>query len=307
MQIFRRFFYFIAMNVAIILMISIIMMLLSVFFGINLGTWSYAWLAIFALIYGMAASFISLQLSRWMAKRAYKLQLITNDNIHEQNARIQKVHNSIARITQEQWLPMPEVGVYEHASPNAFATWPSKKKSLIAVSTWLMDLMNDAEVEWVLAHEIAHIKNGDMVTMTLLQWVINAFVIFLARAIAQVVAFSGREEGSTFMYYGVVIWLDLILSLFGSLLLMRFSRWREFRADAGSSRFVWRDKMVAALQKLATHSESQAASRRSRKQKWDNMAPAMIAHFDENKMSLFSSHPPLKKRIEALNNLPFDM
>lgn len=290
------------MNIAIILMMSVILFILNAVFGVQINSWTYAWLAVFAIIYGMFASFVSLLISRWTAKRMYKIQLIDETNSHKFDARMQKVFGSVARIAQEQNMPFPEVGIYHHTSPNAFATWPSKKKSLVAVSSGLLDLMNDAEVEWVIAHEMAHIQNGDMVTMTLLQGIINAFVIFLARVIAGAVTAARDEGAGQGVYFIIVIALDLILSLLGSLIFMRFSRWREFRADAGSSQFVGREKMIAALQKLKEYTDKQKMERTMKKER-NSLAPAMIAQFEWGALSLFASHPPLEKRIEALHHL----
>lgn len=181
---------------------------------------------------------MSLQLSRWMAKRAYRMTMITLENLHTLGTEEQLVYKTVEHVAKKAGILTPEVGIYDSPEVNAFATGPSKNKALVAVSRGLVQQMQADEIEGVIGHEMAHILNGDMVTMTLLQGIINAFVIFLSRAIARIVALSGRDEergSSGFTYFIVVILLEILLGLLGSIILMAYSRRREFAADAGSA------------------------------------------------------------------------
>ena len=180
------------MNIAVIAVLSVIITTIESVFGVNItgAAGDYMGIAIYALIYGMVGSLISLQLSRWMAKRMYgkRMHLISSENLMQVPSEWQQVYQTVERITSAEGLPLPEVAVYESPEVNAFATGPSKKRSLVAISTGLLAGMKKNEVDAVIAHEVAHIANGDMVTMTLLQGVMNAFVIFFARIITDIVA-----------------------------------------------------------------------------------------------------------------------
>jgi heat shock protein HtpX len=238
----------------------------------------------------MGGAFISLQMSRWMAKRATGVQLVDG---RTGQADLDWLHVTVARLTQQAGLPMPEVGVYESPEVNAFATGPSKSRSLVAVSSGLLRAMRKEEVEGVLAHEVAHIANGDMVTMTLLQGVMNAFVMFLARIIAFALSSRGesREDrgGGSFM---VVFALQIVLGILGSLVTAWFSRHREFRADHGGATLAGRDRMIAALRRLAVNGELVDPRHQA-------LATAKI-NGRRGWMELFSTHPPLEARIAAL-------
>jgi heat shock protein HtpX len=191
---------------------------------------------------------------------------------------------------------MPEVGIYDSPDMNAFATGPSKRNSLVAVSTGLMRSMNKAEIEGVIGHEVAHIANGDMVTMTLVQGTVNAFVMFLARIIANVAASQADERYRHMIYFGVSIALDILLGILGSVVVAYFSRYREFRADAGGASYAGREKMIAGLRKLQTMYDRLEPDDRP-------MAAFKISNRPSGLMALFSTHPPLEKRIERLQNL----
>src|SRR5688572_30192466 len=239
----KRISLFLLTNIAIVVTLSIVLSVL----GVNNYVGPYGLdiqkLAVFSLVWGMGGAFISLQMSRFIAKRATGVQLV---NGQTGNAEFDWLHTTVARLTQQANLPMPEVGVYESGEVNAFATGPSKSRSLVAVSSGLLRAMRHEEVEGVLAHEVAHIANGDMVTMTLLQGVINAFVMFFARIIAFALASRGgrddRGGGASFM---VVFMLEIVLGIFGSLITAWFSRQREFRADRGGATLAGRDRMLA--------------------------------------------------------------
>src|SRR5207244_11803118 len=190
--------------------------------------------AIFCFIWGMGGAFISLQMSRWIAKRATGVQLVDGRTGQQEP---DWLYSTVARLTQAANLPMPEVGIYDSPEVNAFATGPSKNRSLVAVSTGLLRTMRDDEVEGVLGHEITHISNGDMVTMTLLQGVINAFVMFFARLIAYLIANRGnsRDRGYSGGSYLIVIVLQIVLGILGTLITAWFSRQRAFRAARGGA------------------------------------------------------------------------
>jgi heat shock protein HtpX len=256
--------------------------------GLDLGS-----LAVFCFVWGMGGAFISLQMSRWIAKRATGVKLVDGKT---GRAELDWLHATVARLTQQANLPMPEVGVYESAEVNAFATGPSKSRSLVAVSSGLLRAMRHEEVEGVLAHEVTHISNGDMVTMTLLQGVINAFVMFFARIIAY--AISNRSNDSRSGYgsnYLVVMVLQIVLGILGSLITAWFSRHREFRADRGGATLAGRERMIAALRRLASNRELVETQHQA-------LATLKI-NGTRGWMVFFSTHPPLETRIAALERL----
>jgi len=283
----KRIFLFLLTNFAIVLTLSVVVSVLGVAGGPDLGS-----LAVFCLIWGMGGAFISLQMSRWIAKRATGVHLIdgrTGDSNRDW------LYQTVERLTRQANLPMPEVGVYDSPEVNAFATGPSKSRSLVAVSSGLLRSMRPEEVEGVLAHEVAHIANGDMVTMTLLQGVMNAFVMFFARVIASVVTRSDDDRrGGGGMYFLVVMVLQIVLGILGSLVTAWFSRHREFRADAGGAHLAGRERMLGALRRLAANRELVDTSHQALATMKINDLPAWA--------SLFSTHPPLEQRIAALQN-----
>jgi heat shock protein HtpX len=281
----KRIFLFLLTNIAVVATISVVLSVLGVRPGDGMGP-----LAIFCFIWGMGGAFISLGISRWMAKRAMGVQLVSGNT---GNADADWLYRTVERLAQQANLPMPEVGIYNSPEVNAFATGPSKKRSLVAVSTGILQSMKRNELEAVLGHEMSHVANGDMVTMTLLQGIMNSFVMFAARIIASVVTSNSRDErGSNGLYFIVRFACEIILGLLGSMITAWFSRYREFRADAGGARLAGSENMVAALQRLAEG-----------RQIVDNRAPA-LATFKisgaKGMMELFSTHPPLEVRIQAL-------
>lgn len=190
MNFFKRIFLFLATNLAIILIITAIIFVLEHYFGIRVTSSTangYGSLFVFSLLFGFAGSFLSLAISRWMAKRMYDIKLLSESRLMDYDSKMQAMYTTIAQIAKQNNITMPEVGIYESTDPNAFATGPSKNKSLVALSTGLLDSMTTTEVEGVIAHEMSHILNGDMVTMTLLQGVLNTFVIFFARVIGKII------------------------------------------------------------------------------------------------------------------------
>ena len=283
----KRIFLFLLTNLAIVLTLTIVVSVLGVAGGPDLGS-----LAVFCLIWGMGGAFISLQMSRWIAKRATGVQLIDG---RSGNAQLDWLYQTVERLTRQANLPMPEVGVYESGEVNAFATGPSKSRSLVAVSVGLMRAMREDEIEGVLAHEVSHIANGDMVTMTLLQGVMNAFVMFFARLIASVLVRSDdNRRGGGGMYFLVVIVLQIVLGILASLITAWFSRYREYRADAGGAHLAGRERMLGALRRLAANHELVDTRHQALATMKISDLPAW--------MSLLSTHPPLEDRIAALQN-----
>ena len=287
----KRILLFIVTNLAIVATLTIVVNVLGLTSGVSAGGLNLGALAMFCLIYGMAGAFISLQMSRWIAKRATGVKLITGSTGRPE---LDSLYATVERLTRQANLPMAEVGVYDSPEVNAFATGPSKSRSLVAVSSGLLRSMRQEEIEGVLAHEVAHIANGDMVTMTLLQGVINAFVMFAARVIAHVMTRTSDNRGGGGMYFVTVMVLQIVLGILGSLITAWFSRQREFRADHGGATLAGRAAMIAALRRLAanrelvdTRHEALATMKINGAGRW---------------MVFFSTHPALEARIAALEN-----
>lgn len=301
---FKRIFLFLAMNLAVILVINIVIFVLETFFHINITShgWDYIAIFIYALIVWFIWSFTSLYLSKWMAKRSYNIEIITKENVNNLSGKELTVYWVVEDLAMRNHIKMPEVWIYESEEPNAFATWPSKNNSLVAVSTWLLNKMSKDEIEWVIWHEMAHVLNGDMVTMTLLQWVLNTFVIFFAKIIAWIAdkfLSSDDEESNwtSWTYFAIDMIMQIVLWILASLIAMWFSRHREFRADEWSARFLWKEKMISALKVLKNMQEITS---------WDNSKLATMKISTKHRwwiMELFASHPDLDKRIENLRNL----
>lgn len=302
---FKRIFLFLALNLIIVLTISTLTSVLGLdkylYQGAG-GALNYTSLALFCLVWGMGGAFISLALSRVMAKWMMGVQLVPE---HTADPRLHELRSTVYELARAAGLStMPQVGIYDSPELNAFATGPSKSRSLVAVSTGLLGRMDRRETRGVLAHEVAHIANGDMVTMTLLQGVVNAFVMFLARVIAFAVAqvFRGDEEESpsTLAYFAVQIVLEIIFMIFGSMLVAAFSRWREFRADRGGAQLGGRESMIAALQALKANQRMEAGYAQA------SGAAAMDSlKIESHKrgsllLRLFASHPDLDDRIARL-------
>ncbi len=286
----RRIVLFVLTNLAVIALLSIIVKL----FGIDTYTYrnggiNYQGLLIMSAIVGFSGSLISLAISKWVAKWQTRAHVITSPA----NPTEAWLVDTVRRQAEKSGIRMPEVAIYDAPEMNAFATGPTRNNALVAVSTGLLQQMNKDEVEAVLAHEVSHVANGDMVTMTLIQGVVNTFVIFLARIIGTVIdrAISGnRESGNGIAYFAIVLVLQFVLGIFASMIVMAFSRWREFRADAGSARIAGKDKMIAALARLDSN-------------RGENSLPQAIQAFGiagGGVRKLFSSHPPIEERIAAL-------
>ncbi|ASK96961.1 protease HtpX [Xanthomonas campestris pv. merremiae] len=283
---FNRIFLFLLTNLAVLMLAGIVMSLL----GVNPAQMSG--LLMMAAIFGFGGSFISLLLSKFMAKRSTGAQVITEPRTPTERWLLETVR----RQAQAAGIGMPEVAVYEGPEINAFATGANRNNALVAVSTGLLQNMDQDEAEAVLGHEIAHVANGDMVTMALLQGVLNTFVIVLARVVGGIIdsALSGnREGGRGFAYYIIVFALEMVFGLFATMIAMWFSRRREFRADAGGAQLAGRSKMIAALERLSLNHGQ-------------NTLPSQVQAFGisggvgEGLRRLFLSHPPLTERIAAL-------
>lgn len=288
----KRIFLFLATNVAIMLAISILFNVLGIkgaldAQGVNLNLEGL--LAMSAVI-GMTGSVISLLMSKWSAKNAMGVHVIEQP----QNQTEQWLVSMVAKQAQQAGIGMPEVGIFDSPDPNAFATGANRNSALVAVSTGLLHRMNADEVEAVVGHEISHVANGDMVTMALMQGVVNTFVYFFATVIGYVVdrVVFKTERGYGPAYYIVQMIAQIALSILASMLVMWFSRHREFHADAGGAKLAGREKMISALEALQrAHEPSQL--------------PGELAAFGINGggvQRLFMSHPPLEERIAALRN-----
>lgn len=288
---FLRYALFFLTNILVVVTISIIMSVFGLNRYVTQSGLDYQALLVFCLCWGMFGSIISLMLSRVSAKMMMGVKTIDPNNPGQFSGLVAMVSDIARRAS----LPMPEVGVFESPELNAFATGPSKKRSLVAVSTGLLNGMSRDELEGVLAHEIAHIKNGDMVTMTLLQGVVNAFVMFLSRVIAFALAQNAKEENRYLIRSLVTVLLEVVIGILGMLVVRWFSRWREFRADAGSASLVGRGDMVAALRRLQANYGHFDPRRRV-----EALAPYKISGTTVKKASLFATHPSLEERIARL-------
>lgn len=279
-----RILLFLATNMAVLVVFNIILSLTGIQSQDAMG------LLIMAALFGFSGSLISLFLSKTMALRSVNGQVIEQPRNESERWLVETVRSQAERAG----LAMPQVAIYHSADVNAFATGPSKNNSLVAVSTGLLNAMTRDEAEAVLAHEVSHIKNGDMVTMTLLQGVLNTFVIFISRIIAKAVASNRDGETSQGMYFMVSMVLEIVFGILASMIAMWFSRYREYRADAGAANLAGKQKMIAALQRLQALHEPQEME--------GQLAAFAINGKRGGLAALFMSHPPLEKRIDALRN-----
>lgn len=292
----RRVLLFVLTNIAVLALLTIICRI----FGID------AWLAasgygglgpllIFAAIFGFGGAFISLAMSKSIAKWTTGAHVIDRPETEQERWLVA----TVKQLAQKAGVGMPEVAIYEAPEMNAFATGMSRNHALVAVSTGLLQNMNRDQASAVLGHEITHVANGDMVTMTLLQGVLNTFVIFLARVVGRIIdsALSGgNNRGGGLAYFAIVIVLQIVFGLLASLIVMAFSRWREFRADGGGARLAGRDRMISALQRLGM-------------QQGANTLPKAVHAFGisgglaRGIQRLWMSHPPIEERIARLRGI----
>lgn len=291
---FRRMLLFFLTNLLVMITIGIMFNVIISVLGINRMSGYLPYLIVFSAVWGMGGAFISLLLSKVMAKFAMGVQIIDPKMTGTQYADLVSTVHHLAR--KAGLSSMPEVGVYDSPEINAFATGPTRNNSLVAVSTGLLARMNKDEVEGVLGHEVAHIANGDMVTMTLIQGVVNAFVLFLSRIAAMVLAQNVEEKNRGMTQWLATIVFDIVFTILGSIVVFYFSRIREFRADAGGAHFAGRQKMIAGLQRLKSQVEEIAPDN-------SGMATLKISNRPSGFMSLFSTHPSLDERIARLQSM----
>ncbi len=291
----KRIFLFLATNIAVLAVLFFVLSLLGVSgildeqrVGIDYGN-----LLILAAVFGFGGSFISLVISKWMAKRLTGAKVITTPRNEVENWLVQTVSRQASRAG----IGMPEVAIFDSAAPNAFATGMSRNNALVAVSTGLLRTMNQDEVEAVLGHEVSHVANGDMVTLTLIQGVVNTFVIFISRLVGHFVdrVILKNEEGHGVGFFVTTIVTQIVFGILASVIVMYFSRQREFRADYGGADLASNQKMISALEKL--------------KRSIEEPLPDQMASFGINGKTerlewkrLFMSHPPLDERIAALKS-----
>jgi heat shock protein HtpX len=292
---FKRIALFLVVNILVVTVISFLLYVFDVQPFLNSHGLNIPALAIFCLIWGMGGAMISLALSKVMAKWLMGVQIVDPNT---SDPRVRAMVAMVHRLAKKAGLPaMPEVGIYHSPEVNAFATGATKSSSLVAVSSGLLNRMNDDQVEAIIGHEITHIASGDMVTMGLLQGVINAFVMFLARLFAFVLLRGGKRDSdapvSPFAYQMLVFVMEMGFMILGMLVIARFSRFREFRADAGGARLAGKDKMIAALQGLQRFSQIEDKE----------LQPAfqtMKISSKQGMLRFFATHPPLEERIERL-------
>ncbi len=284
-----RILLYLATNLAILVLLGIVMSILG------LDTGSTSGLLVMAALFGMGGSFISLAMSKWIAKKSTGAQVIEQPS----NQTEAWLLSTVQRQAEMAGIGMPEVAIYNAPDMNAFATGMKRDDALVAVSTGLLQNMSKDEIEGVLAHEVSHVANGDMVTLTLIQGVLNTFVIFLSRLVAGVINNFLRSDDDGgglgfFGYIAVTIFLEMILGLFASLIVMWFSRKREFRADSGAAHLAGKQKMIGALERLQAHHQPSQLP--------DQVSAFGIKAKEGGLASLFRSHPPLEQRIAALQN-----
>jgi heat shock protein HtpX len=294
-SVFKRIALFVATNLAVVLLLSVVLQLVMATGLVNpklLG--NYGPLLVMATVFGFGGSFISLLISKWMAKMTTGARVIEAPSNSSEAWLLETVRRQAERVGIE----MPEVAVYDSPEPNAFATGATKNSALVAVSTGLLNRMERSQVEAVLGHEVSHVANGDMVTLTLIQGVLNTFVIFFSRIIGSFIdsALRGRDDdrrsGTGIGYFVAVMVSQVVLGLFATLIVMWFSRYREYRADAGGADLAGRRNMVVALRRLGGETETEL--------------PKSMAAFGirSGALGLFSSHPPIEERIRRLQEAP---
>jgi len=279
----------ILMNLAVMASIYLTLFLIELFFGVRIDPQSAMGLAIMAVVVGFSGSIISLLMSKWMAKKSMGVRVIENPQSEAERWLLETTY----KLADKAGIPRPEVGIFD-GPPNAFATGPSKSNSLVAVSTSLFDLMDLKEIEGVIAHEINHIKHGDMITMTLVQGVLNALVFFISRIIANILA-PKDENGNPNpgAYMAISFALEMALSLFATMIAMWFSRYREYKADAGAVKIDGPYGIYYALAKLGKLPKEKVALPQEMK------AFGIVGFLSE----LFSSHPPIEKRLENIKKV----
>jgi heat shock protein HtpX len=291
----KRIFLFVVTNLAVLALLSVVIFIIERVFGVRLAGGGTGGLLVFAAVFGFGGALISLALSKWTAKRMMGVRVITTPQSELEIWLLA----TVKRLADQAHLGMPEVGIFDAAEMNAFATGARRNAALVAVSTGLLRGMSRSQAEAVLGHEITHVANGDMVTLALLQGVLNTFVIFLARIIGSFVdraLFKNDREQSGIGFFLTTMVAQIVLGIFASMIVSWYSRRREFRADRGGANLAGTGSMIAALEAL-------------KRSQGEPMPPQMQA-FGINTgggggfMRLFMSHPPLDERIAALQSSP---
>jgi heat shock protein HtpX len=298
MAFFKRIFLFIILNVLVVFTITLLMSIFNVQPYLNAYGIDIKALAIFCLIWGFAGAFISLFLSKSMAKWMMGVKIIEEGSNDPKAEHILKTVKDLS--LKAGLFKTPQVGIYESKEANAFATGATKNNSLVAVSSGLLNQMGQDEIEAIIGHEISHIKNGDMITMTLLQGVVNAFVMFLARILAFTLSSFGKERNrSSFATQRMfVILFEVIFMVLGSIIVATYSRKREFRADAGGAKLAGKDKMINALASLKKVYDI----RDIKTEKPSYQTLKISTPSKKNLLRLFATHPPLDERIQRLKD-----
>lgn len=298
LQVSKRILLFLAVNILVVTTISVVLGLLRV--GNYFPRGGLAGLAVICLVWGFAGALISLAMSRLIAKWSMGVKVIPPE---VNDPTLQDLVQTVHQLSRSAGLPkLPEVGIYESDDVNAFATGPTRSRALVAVSTGLLRRMREPEVAGVLGHEVTHIANGDMVTMTLIQGVINSFVLFLARVLAfvvgQAIRRDDRDGGGFWFQFMLVQVFQVVFSLLGAIVVCAFSRWREFHADAGGAALAGRSSMIDALRALQRlHNPEAAALDAKEHQAFQSLK---ISGRQGGFMALFATHPPLEERIARL-------
>lgn len=293
----KRVLLFMATNIAVLAVISVVMRVFGFDHYMTQNGLDYRALAVFSILWGSVGSFISLAMSKWMAKKSMGVHVIEQPR----NPDEQWLVDTVKRQAQDAGIGMPEVGIFNSPSPNAFATGMKKNDALVAVSTGLLQTMKRNEVEAVLGHEVAHVANGDMVTMALIQGILNAFVIFFSRIIGYAIAAASRDSrggGYTMGSFIGTLIAQIILGFLAAIIINSFSRWREFHADEGGSRLAGNQNMIDALKALQRSSRTEPLE--------GEFAAFGISNGSKAKLAkLFSTHPPLEERIAALEKVKY--
>ena len=300
MVIAKRILLFFATNLLVIISLNILITLITSFFGLSLNPSSYSGLLLMSAIMGTGGAFISLFLSKFMAKNMMGVKIIDPQAANSQE---RGLVNLVHDLSKKAGLnEMPEVGIYASPDINAFATGPSRNNSLVAVSTGLMNRMNHDEIEGVLGHEVAHIANGDMVTLTLIQGIVNTFTIFLARLISGIISQQVESRNRFMVRWMTTMLFEILFTILGSIVVSYFSRQREYRADAGSAKITGKDKMISALRRLQAVYGTPTQSEDDDSTSANNGLNAfkISSRSRSGLLELFSTHPPLEQRILKL-------
>lgn len=307
----KRIFLLLVTNLAVLAVLTIVAHLIGLDRWLAVRGSSLGALLVFAAVFGFGGAFVSLLLSKWMARNAMGVRVISQPTTSNE----QWLVGLVARLARAAGVGMPEVGVFDSPQPNAFATGYSRDSALVAVSTGLLAAMNEQEIEAVLGHELTHVANGDMVTLTLIQGVVNTFVIFLSRIIGNLVdrTLFRSEDGRGPAYFLSVIASQILLGILANMIVMAFARWREFRADRGGAHLAGIPNMIAALEALKRAHEPLPSHQfasfgiTSGRFPGHQLARRRGSVVSRGIRRLFMSHPPLDERIAALRALPADI